>query len=430
MKDKRKIIAAIVVIILSIAGAIWGISYTDEDVNKIVNGVETVANIIEDNISTTEIPELKQEDEQVLEVQETDLENEAFEAQGNIAYNGSDKTPVVQVGEYKGLTYYSQADSRWANHMYSAIKDKSQTIEQSGCGPTAAAMVVSSIKGAITPDKMGDLFVKYGYRSTNNGTYFSAMKWVADAFNIGYKETYSLDTAVNLLKQNYYIIVSCNEGLFTYGGHFIVLVGVDNNNLRVFDSYLYNGKFTTSSRKKANVKVEGNNVYVSVSNFKKYANATKFYCYKNDRTDTKDNDNTVTTKPNTSSNVKVVNYQAKVTAKIGLNARTGAGTNYSIKTAYTYNTTLKIVAESNGWGKTDKGYWVCLTYTKKVTSTTSTTKTMTVIAKLGLNARSGPGTSYYIKTAYPYKTKLTIISTSGNWGKTNKGYYVCLTYLK
>ena len=114
-----------------------------------------------DTVSTTEIPQLSEEDEQVLEVQESDLENDAFEQKSDIAYNGSDKTPSVELGKYQGLTYYSQADSRWSNHQYSSIGDKSQTIESSGCGPTAAAMVVSSIKGAITPPEMGDLYVKY-----------------------------------------------------------------------------------------------------------------------------------------------------------------------------------------------------------------------------------------------------------------------------
>ena len=133
--------------------------------------------------------------------------------------------------------------------MYSAINDKSQTMMTSGCGPTCAAMVVSSIKGTITPDKMGELFVKYGYRSNNNGTYFSAMKWTADVFDIEYEQTYSLDTAINLLKNNYYIIVSCNEGLFTYGGHFIVIVGIENNTFKIYDPYLYLNKFNVSSRK-------------------------------------------------------------------------------------------------------------------------------------------------------------------------------------
>lgn len=330
-----------------------------------------------DTVSTTEIPQLSEEDEQVLEVQEADLESEGFQEQGDIAYNGSDKTPNVSVGDYTGLTYYSQADSRWANHQYSTVGDKSQTIESSGCGPTCAAMIVSSIRGTITPPEMGDLFVKYGYRSANNGTYWSAMKWTADVFDIGYRETSSLDTAVSLLKDNYYIVAICNEGLFTYGGHFIVLTGIDNNTIKVYDPYLYSGKFDVSSRRgKATVK--GNTVYVTKDNFKKYANSRMFYCFKNDRIDIKDNNNTTTVKKDTTSNVKSVNYKVKVTANDGLNIRTGASTSYKSIGGYTKGSTVTITKESNGWGKTDKG-WICLKYTKKVTI--SKAKTMTVSAK-------------------------------------------------
>lgn len=87
-------------------------------------------------------------------------------------------------------------------------------------GPTCASMIVTATKGTITPPEMGDLFVKYGYRSANNGTYFSAFRFVADTFNIGYEETYYLDTAVNLVRNNHYVVVSCANGLFTTGRTF------------------------------------------------------------------------------------------------------------------------------------------------------------------------------------------------------------------
>ena len=114
----------------------------------------------------------------------------------------------VELGDYAGLTYYSQVDSRWNNHIYTSTNNSSQTIGSSGCGPTSAAMVVSSIKGTITPDVLGDIFVENGYRSANSGTYWSAFRAVADEFDIEYQETSSLDKAIELLKDNNYIIAS------------------------------------------------------------------------------------------------------------------------------------------------------------------------------------------------------------------------------
>ena len=231
MKNKN-----IILIIISIlVGLLGGLSFynTNKDKSKddiIDSAVNEVLDHI-DNKSSTEIPNLTETDEQSLEVQET--EAEGFEEQGIVAYEGSEKTPNVQIGEYAGLTYYSQLDSRWSSKMYSSIENKSQTIGSSGCGPTSAAMVVSSIKGNITPDKMAELYTKYGYRSANQGTYWSAFKWTgdifdendvlgadktfkwtADVFNIGYSECYKLDDVISKLKDNNYILASCNQGLF------------------------------------------------------------------------------------------------------------------------------------------------------------------------------------------------------------------------
>ena len=326
--------------------------------NDSANIVNNIYDENKSNKSSTEIPILTEEDEQTVEVQET--EAEGFEEQGIIAYNGAEKTPNVQLGEYSGLTYYSQIDNRWKNKMYSSVGNKAQTVGTSGCGPAAAAMVVSSIKGNITPDQMADLYMKYGYRSANQGTYWSAFKWTADVFDIGYSEYYKLDDAIAKLKDNHYIIASCNQGLFTYGGHFVVLVGLEGNYIKIYDSYLYNGKYDVASRRGKAI-VKGNITYVSIQNFRQYANYKKFFCFKNDRTNVNENNN-----PSNNANVGIskVNYQVRITANSGLNIRAGAGTSYARIGGYSKGTIVTILAESNGFGKTDKG-WISLNYTSK-----------------------------------------------------------------
>ena len=346
------------------------------DTNKISEAINTVVDEI--NKSSTEIPNLTETDEQSLEVQET--EAEGFEEQGIVAYEGSEKAPNIGLGEYAGLTYYSQLDSRWRYNMYSSIRDTSQTIGTSGCGPTSAAMVVSSIKGNITPDTMASLYTQYGYRSANQGTYWSAFKWTADVFDIGYSECYKLDDAVAKLKDNHYIIASCNQGLFTYGGHFIVLVGVEGDYIKVYDPYLYNGKFDVSSRR-GKATVSGNTVYVSIDNFRNYANYQKFFCFKNDRTDIKENTTTTVVTDNAASNVSNVNYQVKITANSGLNIRAGASTSYARIGGYAKGSIVTILAESNGFGKTDRG-WISLAYTSRDISTLNTVQTVGQTKKL------------------------------------------------
>lgn len=355
---------------------------------------------VEISKSTTEIPILTEEDEKTVEFQET--EEEGFEEQGLIAYNGAEKTPNIQLGEYAGLTYYSQLDNRWKNQMYSSIGNTSQTIGTSGCGPASAAMIVSSIKGNITPDQMANLYMKYGYRSANQGTYWSAFKWTADVFNIGYSECYKLDEAIAKLKDNHYIIASCNQGLFTYGGHFIVLVGVEGNYIKIYDSYLYSGKYDVASRRGKAI-VKGNTTYVSIENFRQYANYKKFFCFKNDRIDVKENDNSIDISDSTISNV---NYQVKITANSGLNIRTGAGTAYARIGGYSKGTIVTILAESNGFGKTDKG-WISLNYT------TRTIEISNIVTTSGQTKRLARASILYSNSnltgyRYNYKANTTV----------------------
>lgn len=401
MKEKQyRNITLIIVSIL--VGLLGGFGFYNANKNKsndeiIDSAVNEVLDYI-DNKSSTEIPSLTETDEQSLEVQET--EAEGFEEQGIVAYNGAEKTPDIQLGEYAGLTYYSQLDNRWRYNMYSSVGDSSQTIGTSGCGPTSAAMVVSSIKGNITPDTMANLYTQYGYRSANQGTYWSAFKWTADVFDIGYSECYKLDDAVAKLKDNHYIIASCNQGLFTYGGHFIVLTGVEGDYIKVYDPYLYNGKFDVASRR-GKATVQDNTVYVSIENFRAYANYQKFFCFKNDRTDIKENTTTTVVTDNTTSNVNAVNYQVRITANTGLNIRAGASTSYNRIGGYSKNSIVTILAESNGFGKTDKG-WISLAYTSRDINTLNINKTVGQTKKL---ARASILYSNSNLTGYKYNYK-------------------------
>lgn len=251
--NKKKIFIAILAVII---GIITGLGFyetnkdksTEEIVGSAVNEIKdyiTTYNMSQEEIEqlpTTEITEQTEEDEQEVSA-EQEVEDEGFELQGEIAYEGDRaNTWNVELGDYIGLTYYNQTDSRWRNYMYSSVGDSSQTIGTSGCGPTSAAMIVTATRGAITPDQMGDLFVQYGYRSSNNGTYWSAFRAVADEFNIGYTETSDIQRALPLLQSNNYVVVSVGNGLFTTGGHFIVLTELNGDTITVYDPYLYSRK--------------------------------------------------------------------------------------------------------------------------------------------------------------------------------------------
>ena len=401
---KKKIILAITTVIVAILAGLGFYNINkDNSTEEIVAGA---VNEIKDyittyNMSQQEIEELasteitEQTEEQEKEVSaEQEVESEEFELQGEIAYNGTTKYPNISLGNYVGLTYYNQTDSRWRYHQYTSVGDSSQTIGTSGCGPTSAAMVVTAIKGTITPPEMGDLFVQYGYRSANNGTYWSAFRWVADVFDIGYQESSNLDTAVNLVRNNNYVIVSVGNGLFTTGGHFIVIVGIDGDTLKIYDPYLYSGKFDTSTRR-GKVTVSGNTVYCSIDNFRNYANYKGFFAYKHDG-NVQENTGTVTT----STYTRYVS-----TNSLNLNVRNAP--NGSVIGSLKKGTQVT-VAETNGsWSRITNptSGWVSSSYLSSSTSNTVGQTRKTKACYLYSNSNL-TGTRY----TYKANTTVTILS--------------------
>ena len=105
-------------------------------VEKVTDTVTDMATyeMTEEEIKELPTTEIIEQTEQQEKEQEQEVEDEGFELQGEIAYEGDRaRSWNVELGDYKGLTYYSQIDSRWSNKMYSSVGDRSQTIGTSGC---------------------------------------------------------------------------------------------------------------------------------------------------------------------------------------------------------------------------------------------------------------------------------------------------------
>lgn len=407
MNNKKFRILAIIIIILCCIslGLSFGIK-NNYDSQLIQQTIEQTIKTYQmsqeeiENLPSTEIAEQTLDEEQQIS-SEQEIEDESFELQGEIVYEGDRaNTWNVELGDYIGLTYYNQTDSRWKYHMYSSVGNSSQTIGTSGCGPTSAAMIVTAIKGTITPDTMGDLFVQYGYRSSNNGTYWSAFRAVADEFDIGYQETYSLDTAVNLVRNNNYVVVSVGNGLFTTGGHFIVIVGIEGNTLKIYDPYLYSGKFDTSTRR-GKVTVSGNTVYCSIDNFRNYANYKGFFAYQHSG-DVQENTGNVT--------VSTYTRYVKTSTGVGVNVRTGAGTGYSKITALADGTTVSVSETNGSWSKITNPVngWVSSDYLSTSYSSSTSSISNTVGQTRKTKACYLYSNSNLTGTKYTYKANTTV----------------------
>ncbi len=137
MKNKKFEIIVATVMIIFIVVMVFTFS-DDKNLQKEVIEKVTDVEIYEmseeavKELPTTEI--IEQTEEQEKEVsEEQEVESEEFKLQGEVAYNGTTEYPNVSLGNYIGLTYYSQIDQRWANKMYSSIGNSTQTIGTSGC---------------------------------------------------------------------------------------------------------------------------------------------------------------------------------------------------------------------------------------------------------------------------------------------------------
>lgn len=182
MKEKRDKKITLIAITIFI-GILSGFGFYEANQNKSTEEIiESAVQEVKEHISTYEMSEeeikelssteiKEQTEEQEKEVaKEQEVESEGFELQGEIAYEGDRaRTWNVELGDYKGLTYYSQIDGRWSGKMYSSVGNRSQTIGTSGCGPTSAAMVVTACRGSIDPRKNAEIcLLSIGFRSANN----------------------------------------------------------------------------------------------------------------------------------------------------------------------------------------------------------------------------------------------------------------------
>ena len=121
------------------------------------------------------------------------------------------------------IPHYLQTD-------YGNIPYGGGSIASSGCGPTSFAMIASYLTGnTITPpDEVawcGNSYYKPGV-----GTYWSYFQAAASHFGCGsVTQTSNANTVLQALSEGCPVISSQRAGLFTSGGHFIVLRGVTAN---------------------------------------------------------------------------------------------------------------------------------------------------------------------------------------------------------
>ncbi|MCL1896230.1 MAG: SH3 domain-containing protein [Clostridiales bacterium] len=124
-----------------------------------------------------------------------------------------------------------------------------------------------------------------------------------------------------------------------------------------------------------------------------------------------------------------------------LNVRSGPGTSYAVLGSLKHGEKITVTEENASWykltfgGKT--GYvsksYISNEAVSSAQPAPATPKAGTVNAPLGLNVRSGPGTSYKTVGSLPNGAKVTIVEQSGSWYKIRFGSseaWVSSSYVK
>lgn len=129
---------------------------------------------------------------------------------------------------------YLQTDSRWKSLPY-RVTGENSTIGGSGCGPTSAAMLIETLTGkTFTPVDACNWSMAHGYKALNQGTYYGYFVPQFKAQGITCKQllgsrilnqpNHAIHAQVQqYLKEGYYIIALMGPGLWTNGGHFVVV---------------------------------------------------------------------------------------------------------------------------------------------------------------------------------------------------------------
>lgn len=152
---------------------------------------------------------------------------------------GTGAGQTVSLGKViNNCVHYLQWDAKWKNVKYST-HTSSQTIGNSGCGPSAMAQIMATfIDKNITPVEMAALAQANGFRTYSSGTAWGFYEFVFKKYPgfSKFVKTTSVPTLKAALEQGALAVCSMNSNdnhFWTRGGHFITAIGYDA------DGYIY-----------------------------------------------------------------------------------------------------------------------------------------------------------------------------------------------
>ena len=157
------------------------------------------------------------------------------------------------------MLYLNQLDYRHIHYEHNVsnggVPQERRNIATSGCGICCACMMVEHL---TTPQLSIEECVRINYAAGANlqiGTRMGSLgPALADKFNLKFEATKDVDAMLRCLQTGGRVIILVDgdregyTGLYSHGGHFILAISYDGENLCILDPSYKDGKYQEEGR--------------------------------------------------------------------------------------------------------------------------------------------------------------------------------------
>lgn len=160
------------------------------------------------------------------------------------------------------MAYKVYNQYNYANVPYPAPGYENATVKSGGCGVCCASMIVENLTGKSFPPTVSAKYAISCKARVSGGTDIVTLaKHLISDYPLEYKSTNDVSTLIGHIKSGGMAIANVGgdrsgyKGVFSNGGHYIVVLGIDSTGkLIIGDPGLYSGKYSASYRKVVTVK--------------------------------------------------------------------------------------------------------------------------------------------------------------------------------
>ncbi len=186
----------------------------------------------------------------------------------------------------KPPVFYCQLD--YPDTPYPNQRTGRGTIADNGCGPCCASMVAENMLGvSFPPEEACRLAIECGAREKPGTDLYRFSPVFAERFGLNVTDTEDADEAKAFLEQKKGLVIANTygdrpedgwTGVFSDGGHYIVLAGIEGNTVKVWDPMYRPGRFDIPGRK-GKVRMEGNEAFADFSVIREDCHDRPFFLF-------------------------------------------------------------------------------------------------------------------------------------------------------